>query len=505
MSSTEAARAEAFATLADKAREIAEGYVRQAIQTAAVIRDTKYQIDQKLNSIAIQHRWNGTRLEILLPSAEWSIGPDLRGNDGTMIEDVEIGEDGHLYLTLSGQPTFDLGLVRPEGDFQKSVDTSDDITEGATHKFATGAEKAKLGFISVTQSVDLDAVETLANGAVPQSQLGSTAGKVPVLDGDGKLLASIIPSIALMEPYEVASQAAMLALSAQKGDIAIRTDINKTLILSSNSPNTLADWKELRTPTDVVLAVAGLTGTITAAALRSALTLVVGTDVQAYNAKLAALAGLTGAADKLAYFTGASAMSVADLSAFARTLLDDADAATARTTLGIVNSPYGAGAVSTISNVAAADFTIDSTKEQVAFEFQNVVPVSDGANLQVLLSTDNGSTYAVSITSVLHRISSTTVATSGSAAVTTGALLIENAGSDVSEYGITGRFTFSQLAGERAMITGSGHYINNAGLLVPWFASAQAQVTTAITNIRWKFSTGNLETGRIIPINLEAA
>lgn len=77
----------------------------------------------------------------------------------------------------------------------------------------------------------------------------------------GVIPASSLPPLVINDTFPVASQAEMLALTAQRGDVAIRSDVTKSYILSTDSPSTLADWKELLS-NGKVLSVAGQTGVV---------------------------------------------------------------------------------------------------------------------------------------------------------------------------------------------------------------------------------------------------
>lgn len=113
---------------------------------------------------------------------------------------------------------------------------------------------ADVGAATAAQGVKADA-------AIPAAQKGVANG-VATLDAGSKIPESQLPAIAITDTTVVASQAAMLALVAERGDIAVRSDINKSFVLAAEPATTLANWIELRTPTDAVLSVAGKTGAV---------------------------------------------------------------------------------------------------------------------------------------------------------------------------------------------------------------------------------------------------
>ena len=101
--------------------------------------------------------------------------------------------------------------------------------------------------------------------------------------------------------------------------------------------------------------------------LKADLDLEIGTDVEAHDDGLLSIAGLTTAANKSIYTTALDTYAVYDLTAFARTILDDADASAVRTTLGLVYGTnvqaYDDGLLSLAGLTYASDSFIKVTAE----------------------------------------------------------------------------------------------------------------------------------------------
>lgn len=93
-------------------------------------------------------------------------------------------------------------------------------------------------------------------GTAASKDTGTTSGKIPVLDSDGKISSNLLPAIAITDTFTVSTSSDLTSLSsAEKWDIAIATTENKTYILSADPYSTASNWKELATPTGAVSSV----------------------------------------------------------------------------------------------------------------------------------------------------------------------------------------------------------------------------------------------------------
>lgn len=142
--------------------------------------------------------------------------------------------------------------------------TPDKLASSSEDGLMSASDKAKIDSLATVATTgaysDLSGKPTLGTAAALNT--GTSQGNIPVLGSGGKLADSVIPATAITDTYVVNSQAAMLALDAQVGDVAVRTDINKSFILKTAGASTLANWQELLTPTDAVQTVNGLTGNV---------------------------------------------------------------------------------------------------------------------------------------------------------------------------------------------------------------------------------------------------
>ena len=163
----------------------------------------------------------------------------LSSNVGALA--TRIGQEFKALRTLINGNAADLSaltttakgnLVAAINEVKASVAAASSINDSATTTMSTWS--------SSKINTSLSGKADLVGGLVPTAQL---------------------PPLAINETFTVASQTAMLALTAQRGDIAIRTDNGRTYVLSTDAPATLANWKEVLA-SGQVQSVAGKTGVV---------------------------------------------------------------------------------------------------------------------------------------------------------------------------------------------------------------------------------------------------
>ena len=185
---------------------------------------------------------------------------------------------------------------------------------------------------TVTFAVDatvatLTGTQTLTNKSIDASQLTGTVANARL---DQQL--QDVAGLAVTDGNFIVGDGANFV--AESGATA-RTSLGLGSIATQDANNVSITGGSVSGITDLAIADGG-TGASTASAARSNLGVAIGTDVQAYDAGLTSIAGLTTAADKIIYTTASDTYAVTDFTAFGRSLVDDADASAARTTLGVV-------------------------------------------------------------------------------------------------------------------------------------------------------------------------
>lgn len=173
------------------------------------------------------------------------------------------------------------------------------------------------------------------------------------LDSGGKVPITQLPAAAISQTYVESSQAAMLALAADVGDICVRTDINETFILQALPASTLGNWVQLLFPTAGVSSFNGRTGAVNPANGDYSFSMISGTASIAQggtgqttaSAAFAALSPLTTNGDMLVYSGGANTRLPAGTNTYVLTMVSGAPAWAASsagsgtvTSVGLVDS-----------------------------------------------------------------------------------------------------------------------------------------------------------------------
>ena len=267
-----------------------------------------------------------------------------------------------VYETVLGNPAVDGYILSSTVAGVRSW-----VDSGLTAQNAHIAD----GSIHFTQAaINITLSQVSDSGTAAALNTGVLSGNVPLIGAGNVLPTSILPALAITTPYPVVSEAAQLALTVQQGDVAIRTDINKTYIALNSANATMADWQEMLTPTDAVTSVDGRTGVIALSDLYAPIAHSNDVSIHTEDALLMHLAGaeiVTGAK------TFNANIAVASLSS-GNTYLDDAYVETGR----------GSGSVALTINDGYGNANL-------TFNHRNGTPDISGSSGRITVSVDGAS------------------------------------------------------------------------------------------------------------------
>ena len=239
-------------------------------------------------------------------------------------------------------------------------------TSGSETKKVTVTSLIESGFDTTTGSyviadsiIDLSKLNQSSSTKLGTASLADDAvtyAKIQNVTATDRLLGRSTSGAGVIE--EITCTAAGRALLAGASAAAQRTtlgiDTNDAVTFGTVTANIVAASATITggTVTGITdLAVAdGGTGSSTAAGARSNLGLVIGTNIQAFDAGLQSISGLTTAANQSIYLTAADTYATYSLTAAGRALLDDADASAQRTTLGL-------GSIAVLNTVTSSTVT----------------------------------------------------------------------------------------------------------------------------------------------------
>ena len=229
------------------------------------------------------------------------------------------------------------------GVAQNDVLAIADVSGSETKKVtAKNLVDAGLDLIDVS-TIDLDKLDqasvtkigttALADDAVTFDKIQNIntdrlVGRSTALAGSAEEIVCTAAGRALLDDADAAAQRTTLGIDTNDAVTFGTVTANLSSTSATITGGTITDI------TDLAIADGG-TGASDAATARQNLGTEIGVDVQAYDAGLASISGLTTAADQSIYLTAADTYAAYPLTAAGRALLDDVDAAAQRTTLGL--------------------------------------------------------------------------------------------------------------------------------------------------------------------------